>query len=230
VKLKNKHRIALLIILIAVIIAIRFSGVGDYLAFENLKKNKQILEQFVRDRYYFSVVIYIVVYIISTALSVPGAAVLTLSGGFFFGTIHGAIYANIGATTGATLAFLSSRYLIGGWVQKKYEERLRKFNGELGENGHFYLLTLRLIPAFPFFIINFFAGLTNIPLKTFLWTTAIGIIPGALAHTFAGSQLNTIKSVKDIFSVNILIAFSLLALFVLLPVIVGKLKPKRTAS
>ncbi|TAL24857.1 MAG: TVP38/TMEM64 family protein [Nitrospirae bacterium] len=185
------------------------------------------MEEFVLNRYYLSIVIYIIVYTVSTALSVPGAAVLTLSGGFVFGAVYGAIYSNIGATAGATLAFLFSRYLIGEWVQKKYKERLRRFNEELAKSGHLYLLTLRLIPAFPFFLINFFAGLAKVPLRTFLWTTAVGIIPGDIAYSFAGSRLNTIESVEDIFSARMLIALAFLALLILFPVIYKKLKYKR---
>lgn len=224
---RYRKQLSLLAFLIAVILIIRFSGISDYITFENLQSNKEILEDFVKKYYIPSVFLFIIIYIISTALSVPGATVLTLAGGFLFGTALAVFCVNIGATTGATLAFLSSRYLIGKWVQNRYSDQLRRFNEELSRNGYLYLLTLRLIPVFPFFLINFFAGLTRIPLRTFVWTTAVGIIPGSFVYTFAGSQLNTIKSVDDIFSRKVLAAFLLLALFTLFPAIFNKIKPKR---
>jgi len=156
---------------------------------------------------------------------------LTLAGGFLFHLFPGIIYVNVAATVGATLGFLFARYILGNKVQEKYASQLERFNRELDENGHLYLLTLRLIPAFPFFLINLLAGLTKVSLKTFFWTTMVGILPGSLVYSFAGSQLNTIESVEDIFSGSIIAAFLALALFALLPVILKKLRtrfPKTT--
>jgi uncharacterized membrane protein YdjX (TVP38/TMEM64 family) len=154
--------------------------------------------------------------------------VLTLSGGFLFGALLGTLYVNAGATTGATLAFLFCRYAAGDWIQEKYLDKLITFNRELSENGYRYLLALRLIPLFPFFLINAGAGLTKIPLRTFVWTTSLGILPGSFVYAFAGKQLGSIESMGDIFSTEILIAFSLLALLVLVPVVVKYSKRKRT--
>lgn len=219
-----KKRIIFILLILGAIAIIRFADIDRYLTFENLKQNKVYLLQIVEDNYLFSVVGYIITYVLVVALSIPGATILTLSGGFLFGVILGALYVNAGATTGATLAFLFCRYVAGEWIQNKYHDKLTTFNRELSENGYRYLLTLRFIPVFPFFLINILAGLTKISLRTFVWTTALGILPGSLVYAFAGSQLNEIESVGDIFSTRILIAFLLLALFVLLPVLLNRIK------
>lgn len=219
-----KKRIIFILLILGAIAIIRFADIDRYLTFENLKQNKVYLQQIVEDNYLFSVVGYIITYVLVVALSIPGATILTLSGGFLFGVILGALYVNAGATTGATLAFLFCRYVAGEWIQNKYHDKLTTFNRELSENGYRYLLTLRFIPVFPFFLINILAGLTKISLRTFVWTTALGILPGSLVYAFAGSQLNEIESVGDIFSTRILIAFLLLALFVLLPVLLNRIK------
>jgi uncharacterized membrane protein YdjX (TVP38/TMEM64 family) len=224
VKASYKKRIIFIVLILGAIALIRLANIDRYLTFENLKENKVYLQQIVEDNYLLSVVGYIITYVLVVALSIPGATILTLSGGFLFGVIFGAMYVNVGATTGATLAFLFCRYVAGGWVQNKYHDKLTTFNRELSENGYRYLLTLRFIPVFPFFLINILAGLTKISLSTFVWTTALGILPGSLVYAFAGSQLNEIESVKDVFSTRILIAFLLLALFVLFPVLLNRIK------
>lgn len=227
---KYRRQLILLFLLIAAIVAIRLSGIGEYISFDNLQRNKQTLQELVNKNYISSIFLFVVIYIISTALSVPGATVLTLAGGFLFGTPLAVFCVNVGATAGATLAFLSARYLIGEWVQNRYGGLLKRFNEELSRNGHLYLLTLRLIPIFPFFMINFFGGLTRISLRTFVWTTSVGIIPGSFVYSFAGSQLNSINSPEDILSRRVLTAFLLLALFILFPVVIRKLQTLRKSS
>ncbi len=224
-----QKKILIILILLALIILTRAAGISEYLTFENLQKNKTQLQYFVENNYPQAVVGFILTYIAVAGLSLPGATILTLSGGFLFGTLPAAIYANVGATLGAAAAFIFARYLVGHWFQEKYQEKLNKFNQELALNGFSYLLTLRFIPIFPLFLINILAGLTQIPLRTFIWTTSAGILPGSLVYTFAGSQLNTIESPQDIFSVKILIAFLLLALFALVPAVYNYFKRKRTA-
>ncbi len=218
----------LLLLIVTTIVFIRCAGVDRYVTFENLQENKVRLLQAVENNYFLSVAGYIVLYIAVVAFSIPGATVLTLSGGFLFGALLGTLYVNAGATTGATLAFLFCRYAAGDWIQEKYLDKLITFNRELSENGYRYLLALRLIPLFPFFLINAGAGLTKIPLRTFVWTTSLGILPGSFVYAFAGKQLGSIESMGDIFSTEILIAFSLLALLVLVPVVVKYSKRKRT--
>lgn len=219
-------KIAFLAVLLLIFVSFKFSGVEDGLTLASLQGNAISLQDNVANNYSLSVLGFIFIYIIVLAFSIPGATILTLAGGFLFGVGLGTLFVNIGATLGATIAFLSSRYLIGKWVQNKYKDKLKKFNEELKKNGRNYLLTLRFIPIFPLFLINLFAGLTKIPLRTFIWTTSLGIIPGSLVYTFAGKQLRLINSVKDILSVKIFIALVLLGLFSLIPVFYSKFKKK----
>jgi uncharacterized membrane protein YdjX (TVP38/TMEM64 family) len=217
----------LLLVLIAAIIGIRLSGQAGYFTLENLKQHQAQLEQVVYEHYRLAVVCYIGLYTASTALAVPGATILTLAGGLLFHTFPGIIYVNIGATTGAVLAFIFSRYIFGTWFQQRYSSRLRSFNEDIEKNGYFYLLFVRLIPAFPFFVINVLSGLTTVPLSIFVWTTAVGILPGSLVYTYAGNQVGTLASSKDVVSGRVFLAFFLVALLAILPVIVKKLQSPR---
>lgn len=219
-----QKKLLILLIIILVLAAIRLTGVHKYLTFENLQKQKDILQNYVDGNYLLAIIIFILVYAVSVAFSIPGATILTLTGGLVFGTILGAIYVNIGATAGAIGVFIFARYLLGEKLQEKYKDKLAKFNSEIEINGYSYLLTLRFIPIFPFWMINLFAGLTKIPLKTYAWTTAVGILPGSLVYTYTGNQLNTINSLKDILSWNILLAFVLLGLLALIPTILNHIK------
>jgi len=222
-----QKKILIVIILLLVILAIRLTGVHKYLTFENLQKQKDVLQNYVDGNYLLAVIMFVLIYAVSVAFSIPGATILTLTGGLVFGTILGAIYVNVGATAGAIGVFIFARYLLGAKLQEKYAEKLAKFNKEIETNGYSYLLTLRFIPLFPFWMINLFAGLTKIPLRTYAWTTAFGILPGSLVYTYTGNQLNTINSVKDIFSWNILLAFILLGLLALFPTILNHIKKRK---
>lgn len=220
---RNKKTI-FIFFLIAIIVAIRLSPLGDILTFENLKKNREILFAFVQGHYLQSVATYLVSYIVIAALSIPGAGIMTLAGGFLFGVLSATVYIDIGATIGATLAFLTARYLLGTWLQKKYRKQLGVFNAEMEKNGPRYLLTVRLIPVFPFFVINFLSGLTNVPVRTFVWTTALGIIPATIIFAYAGRQIGTINAVSEILSARVIIALTVLASLALFPAMYNRIK------
>jgi uncharacterized membrane protein YdjX (TVP38/TMEM64 family) len=226
---KQKRNILFLILFIAAIVLIRFSPLGSILTFENLRTHRDELAAVVQERYWLSVMIYIAVYVLAAALSIPGAVILTLGGGLLFGTVAATVYVNIGATAGAVLAFLSARYLLGNRLQEKYHDQLGRFNGEIEKNGTNYLLTLRFIPVFPFFLINFLSGLTKIPLRTFLWTTSLGIIPGTAVYAFAGRQLGSINALSEVLSRKVIAAFVVLALFALVPVVLKRIKGRRSS-
>jgi uncharacterized membrane protein YdjX (TVP38/TMEM64 family) len=198
--------------------------------FDNLKQNRDFLVTFVREHYELSVCLFIALYIVTTAFSIPGDVILTLAGGFLFGVIVTIVIVNAGATAGATLAFLSARYLIGDRLQERYQIRLAKFNDELGLNGTRYLLTLRFIPVIPFILINFLSGLTKIPLKTFIWTTSVGIIPGTVVYAYAGRQIGSVNSLPEVFSRNVIIAFAVLAIFAISPVILNRIRSLKQAG
>jgi len=223
---RHGKKIILLIIFVALIIAVRLSPLGQVLTFEELKNNREGLQAVVAGHYGLSVLIFILGYVMVTALSIPGAVVLTLAGGFVFGTLLATAYVNIGATAGAILAFLAARYLLGNRLQEKYQEQFTAFNREMKKNGSKYLLTLRLIPLFPFFLINFLSGLTAVPLATFAWTTALGIIPGTAVFAYAGRQIGSINAPSEILSGRVLIAFTVLAVFALFPAAFERIKAR----
>jgi uncharacterized membrane protein YdjX (TVP38/TMEM64 family) len=222
----QRKKTLILLVLLGVIIAVRMSGIGEVLTFENLQQNKSSLLAYVQDHLALSIVVYVAAYVVVTAFSIPGATIMTLAGGFVFGTVPTVLCVNLAATTGAVLAFLSARYLLGTRIQERYREQLATFNREMERNGPRYLLTLRLLPVFPFFLVNFLSGLTRVSLRTFIWTTSLGIIPGSVVYAFAGQQLETVRSLGDILSLKVLIAFGVLALFTFIPPLMKRFRKK----
>jgi uncharacterized membrane protein YdjX (TVP38/TMEM64 family) len=208
--------------------AVYFFDLMSYFSLDVLKANRDKLLAFTEDHYLPAVILFILVYIAQTAFSVPGATIMTLAGGFLFGSLWAAFYVNIGATTGATLAFLSARYLFRDWVEERFGNRLAAFQEGFAQNAFHYLLTLRLIPLFPFFLVNLLSGLTRVNAGTYVAATALGIIPGSLAYTFAGRQLSTINSLAELGSPRLLLAFTVLGLLFLTPVVYRKfIRPPR---
>ncbi len=221
---QNKIKLVFICFLIAVIVAVRLSPLGTLLTFENLKKNREVFVAIVQGHYLQSVATYIIVYIAVAALSIPGAGIMTLAGGFLFGVFAAVLYVDIGATTGAVLAFLTARYLLGNWLQQRYRQQLGAFNEEMRRNGPRYLLTVRLIPVFPFFIVNFLSGLTNVPVRTFAWTTAVGIVPATIIFAYAGRQLGTINTASEILSARMIAALAALAALALFPAVLRRIR------
>jgi uncharacterized membrane protein YdjX (TVP38/TMEM64 family) len=224
-----KKKVVFIILIIIAIGIIWFSGVNRYLTFECLKENRAFLGRFVNQHYVASVLGFISLYI-AVAFFLPGAIIMTLAAGFLYGTGMGAVYVNLGTTLGATLAFLASRYLMGNWVQHRFEEQLQTFNKQFKKLGHHYLLTLRVIPLIPFFLVNLLAGLTRIRLRTFIWTTSLGVLPGSLVYTFFGEELGRINAIEDLFSWKLTAAFLLLALFFSFPIFKDHIKSLRNSS
>jgi len=220
-----KPLILILIVTTAVLI-VRFTPLKGYLDFQKMYDGRDNLLNYVQSNYILSVFIYIIIYFAVVALSIPGAAILTILGGFFFGPWAGTLFVNIGATFGAFAIFLIARFFLGESLQKKYEKQLAKFNKEISENGKSYMLTLRLIPIFPFFLINILAGLTTLPGITFLWTTALGIIPGSFVYAYIGYAGTSMTESKGVFTPQILIALILLSVLSFIPVIVKKIKAR----
>ena len=182
------------LLFVAAIGAFFFFDLKTYLSLDTLKANRDSLLVFTQDHYVPAVVLFILVYIVQTSFSLPGATIMTLAGGFLFGSLWGPLYVNIGATAGATLAFLAARYLFRQWVERKFGDRLGSIQEGFTKNAFSYLLTLRLIPFFPFFLVNLLSGLTRVKVSTYIVATAIGIIPGSVVYAFAGRQLGTIDS------------------------------------
>jgi len=199
-----------------------------FLTLAELKAHRQTLLDYYAAHKLIMVAGFMAVYIIQTALSLPGAAILSLAAGAIFGSIMGTVYANIAATAGATLAFLVARYLLRDTILNKFGAKLEGMNRELEERGFSYLLFLRLVPLFPFFLINLAAGLTRLPLRTFFIGTMLGIIPGGFVYVNAGASLATIDSLAGIASPRVLGSFVLLGLFALIPVLYNKFKGPRS--
>jgi uncharacterized membrane protein YdjX (TVP38/TMEM64 family) len=198
-----------------------------FLTLAALKTNRQALLDYHAAHKTATVVGFMLFYIVQTALSLPGAAILSLAAGAIFGSIMGTIYANIAATIGATLAFLVTRYLLRDAVMAKFGAKLEGMNRELETRGFNYLLFLRLVPVFPFFLINLAAGLTRLPVRTFFFATMVGIIPGGFVYVNAGASLATIDSLVGIASPRVLGSFALLGLFALVPVLYNKFYSKK---
>ncbi len=222
----NMYKLIIFIIASLAIALFFYLDLGSYLSLEALKANHQALLEYRAHHAIAMVAGFMLLYIVQTALSLPGAAILSLAAGAIFGTIMGTFYANISATIGATLAFLVTRYLLRDAVLRKFGPRLEGINRELEIRGFNYLLFLRLVPVFPFFLINLAAGLTRLPLRTFFLATMIGIIPGGFVYVNAGASLASISSLSDIASPRVLGSFTLLGLFALLPALYGKLRKK----
>lgn len=210
--------IILLAVLAAAIVFLRRSGLGDHLTFESLKENSALLLAFVERHYLLAVAVYIGLFI-STAFVVPGALVLTIAGGFLFGVMPGTLYTTLGASAGASLSFFAARYLAGKRIQRHYRTQLERFNAEIDRNGYIYLFIMRVVPVFPFFVVNVLAGLTRIPYRVFLVMTLLGMIPGAAVYSFVGRQLSTVHTADDLLSPGIIAALVLLALFTLAPIL-----------
>tara|TARA_B100000686_G_scaffold322642_1_gene376651 strand:- start:693 stop:1361 length:669 start_codon:yes stop_codon:yes gene_type:complete len=194
-----------------------YSDLGQYLSFKSLKTNRDQLHAFYQTNKLLVISGFITTYIVTVALSFPGATILTLAAGAIFGPWMGTLAVNIGATLGATLAFLIARFLLRDWVEEKFGEKLKAFNGGLSSSAINYILFLRLIPLFPFFLVNLASGLTKINLRTYFCGTLFGTLPGTFIYANAGSNIASINSVSDITSPQILGALALLGLFALLP-------------
>ena len=207
-----------------------YFDLGQYLSLDGLKANRDYLLVFTESHYSAAVGLFIVVYCIVVGLSLPGGAIMTLAGGFLFGSVLGTVYVNVGATVGATLAFLVARYLLRDWVEQKFGNRLGAIQEGFAKNAFSYLMTLRLIPLFPFFLVNLVSGLTRVSVTTYVVATSLGIIPGSFVFAYAGRQLGTINSLKEIVSPNVLMAFTLLGLLALLPILYKKFAGRATSA
>lgn len=218
----------LLLVAAAIAVALFFYlDLKRFLTLEALKANRQLLVEYYSAHEVATVAGFMIIYILQTALSLPGAAILSLAAGAIFGSLAGTLYAVVAATIGATCAFLVTRYLLRDAVLDKFGSKLEGLNRELEARGFNYLLFLRLVPLFPFFLINLAAGLTRLPLRIFVLGTLTGIIPGGFVFVNAGASLATINSLGDVASPRVLGSFALLGLFALAPVLYGKVKQRK---
>ncbi len=203
-------------LLVACVFALKHFHLDQYLTLETLRAQQEALKSYHDARPGMMIGAYLIVYIICAALSVPGATILTLGGGAIFGFWMGTLIVSFGSTIGATLAFAGSRLLFRDWVQGKFSERLSTINEGIKKEGAFYLFTLRLVPAFPFFLVNLVMGLTPITITTFYWVSQLGMLAGTMAFVYAGTRLSLIQSVRGILSPQLLLSFAIIGVLPLL--------------
>jgi uncharacterized membrane protein YdjX (TVP38/TMEM64 family) len=204
----------MLLLALAALIAGFFAlGLQRYLTLEYLKAQQAAIAALFQAHPLVVAATYFAVYVAVTALSLPGAALLTLFGGAVFGLWWGTLIVSFASSIGATLAFLSSRFLFRDAVQRKFGDKLRALNAGVEREGAFYLFTLRLVPLFPFFVINLAMALTPIRTRTFYWVSQLGMLLGTIVYVNAGAQLARIESARGILSPTLLISFALLGLF-----------------
>jgi len=226
----NGKKIVIAVVGICAVALFFYYDLQRLLTLETLKDNRQALLDYYTAHKLVTIAAFMALYIVQTVLSLPGAAILSLAAGAIFGSVMGTLYANIAATIGATLAFLVARYLLRDAILNRFGARLEGMNRELETRGFSYLLFLRLVPVFPFFLINLAAGLTRLPLRTFFFGTMLGIIPGGFVYVNAGASLATIDSLSGIASPRVLGSFALLGLFALIPVLYNRFKSRKQTS
>jgi len=209
----NIKRISLVVVIAVLIASFFIFDLSQYLTLESLKNNQQALSQYIQENWLIAFVAYLLIYTVATALSVPGAAILTLGAGALFGFGWGLLLASFASSIGATLAFLASRFLLRDWVKSTFSKRFESIDKGIEKDGAFYLLSLRLVPIFPFFMINLVMGVTSIKTLTYYWVSQVGMLAGTAVYVNAGTQLVEIDQLSDILSAELILSFVLLGIF-----------------
>jgi uncharacterized membrane protein YdjX (TVP38/TMEM64 family) len=218
--INRKKKIVILVVVISLIVAFKVFNLGQYLSLSYLKESLDKFNDLYEKHQVLVIAGYFIIYVLTTSLSLPGASPLGIVGGALFGFWVATLVVSFASTIGATLACFVSRFLLRDWVQSKFSDKITKVNEGIEKEGAFYLFTLRLIPIFPFWMINLVMGLTKMPLSRFYWVSQIGMLPGTMVYVNAGKELAKIESIKGIFSPSLIISFALLGIF---PIAVKKL-------
>ncbi len=205
-------KVIILAFIVLGLFAILHFGPEGQLSLENLKAQQAGMNAAYQANPLYALSLFFLFYVGVTAFSLPGAAIMTIAAGALFGLVTGTILVSFASTIGATLAFLGSRHLFRDWVERKFGARLQPVNDGIARDGPFYLLTLRLVPVFPFFLINLLMGLTPIRTWTFFWVSQAGMILGTIVYVNAGTQLAKISTLADIASPALLGSFVALGL------------------
>lgn len=215
--MKTTGKKILTVLIMAALVALFFLfDLQRYLSLSEIKTHQEAFQQFYTSNRMLSLIGYFALYVLVTALSLPGAVIMTLAGGALFGFLPALIAVSFASTIGATLAFLVSRFLLRDWLQCQFRERLQVLNTGIENEGGFYLFTLRLVPIFPFFVINLVMGLTPMRTSTFYWVSQLGMLAGTAVYVNAGTRLGQIETLNGILSTELLLSFALLGMFPLL--------------
>ena len=220
--LKNLKYIIFLFILILIAIFL-FSDLKGYFTLSYVKQNLMNFRLLYKENILLFSLTFSLIYIMTSALSLPFATLLTLFSGYIFGLTFGTFIVSLCSTVGASIAFLTSKFLFYEYIQKRYKKQLVTINNEFINEGIFYIFALRLVPVFPFFVVNIVTSLLPIKLSTFFWISLLGMFPATLVYVNAGDELSKINSFSDILSFQVLISFSLVGI---LPLIIKFLLKK----
>ncbi|QLH66278.1 FAD-dependent oxidoreductase [Aeromonas veronii] len=216
----NRTRLLLALVMGGLIGTFFALDLGRYLTLDALQAQQAAVAQWVDSHFVSASLLFVLIYVLSTALSLPGASLLTLGGSAVFGVAWGLLLVSFASTIGATLAFLSARFLLRDWVTARFGDKQATFQSGMAKEGAFYLLSLRLIPIFPFFLVNLLMGLTPIRVSTYYWVSQLGMLPGTFVYVLAGSELGQLTSTGNILSPGLMVALTLLGL---MPWLVKKL-------
>jgi len=210
---KLLQKILIGFVLLSAVVAFRVFDLGQYLTLSYIKASQERFALLYSEHRLMVILVYGLIYVLATSLSLPGAAVLSLAGGALFGLWTGTLTVSFASSIGATLACIVSRFILRDWVQTKFGDRLKTVNDGIEKEGAFYLFTLRLIPIFPFWLINLVMGLTKMPLLRFYWVSQVGMLPGTIVYVNAGKELAKIESLSGILSPGLIISFAVLSIF-----------------
>jgi uncharacterized membrane protein YdjX (TVP38/TMEM64 family) len=245
-------RVVPLFLLGAALAAFFVLGGPQYLSFETLLKSRASLDEFTRANLPFALAVYVLVYAAAVASSIPGALLLTITGGFMFGGWLGGAAAVVAATIGATCLFLIARFVFASVAQRRTGAWLDKMRAGFREDAASYMLFLRLVPIFPFWLVNLAPALLGVPLATFMWTTLLGVIPGTFAYALAGAGLDSLVAAQkqafdacvsaggsackfdlspgSLVTKELILAFAAIGIVALTPVVLKKMRAQRTTS
>ena len=213
---RNATRLAIVAVLIVAVGAFVWFDLGTYLNLGYLKEAQVNSLAYVQDHFWRSALVFFLIYVLVAGLSLPGAAIMTLAGGAVFGLFWGLLFVSFASSLGATAALLMARTLLGDWVQTRFAAQLESVNEGLARDGAFYLFSVRMVPLFPFFVVNVVFGLTRISAGKFYWVSQLGMLPGTFVFVLAGTALARVTSVSDVLSPELIGALTLLGLFPLL--------------
>ena len=212
----NKKKIGLIVLVLALVATFFALDLGRYLSLDYLKSSQSAFESLYAEQPLLVIGTYFAIYVAVTALSFPGAVIMTLAGGAIFGTLWGTVIVSFASSLGATLAFLAARFVLRDSIEARFGARLAEFNKGVEKEGAFYLFTLRLVPLVPFFVINLLMGLTKMKTLTFYAVSQLGMLAGTAVYVNAGTQLAQLDSLQGILSPGLIGSFVLLGIFPLL--------------